>query len=57
MPKLPTKKIVRVKTRRPMALTDTPGTADHKVSMDIHGTAPGHRERYLIYTNDPGSAH
>jgi hypothetical protein len=31
------KKLVRVKTRQPKVLTDTPGTDFHKVSMDIVG--------------------
>lgn len=34
------KKLVRVKTRQPMILTDTPGTAFDKISMDIMGPLP-----------------
>lgn len=34
------KKLVRLKTRQPMVLTDTPGTAFEKVSMDIMGPLP-----------------
>lgn len=34
------KKLVRVKTRQPMVLTDTPGAAFDKVSMDIMGPLP-----------------
>lgn len=34
------KKLVRVKTRQPMILTDTPGKAFDKISMDIMGPLP-----------------
>lgn len=34
------KKLVRVKTRQPMVLTDTPGAAFDKISMDIMGLLP-----------------
>lgn len=34
------KKLVRLKTRQPMILTDTPGTAFEKISMDIMGPLP-----------------
>lgn len=34
------KKLVRQKTRQPMILTDTPGTAFEKISMDIMGPLP-----------------
>lgn len=34
------KKLVRVKTRQPMILTDTPGAAFDKISMDIMGPLP-----------------
>lgn len=34
------KKLVRLKTRQPMVLTDTPGTAFEKISMDIMGPLP-----------------
>ena len=34
------KKLVRVKTRQPMTLTDTPDTAFDKISMDIMGPLP-----------------
>lgn len=34
------KKLVRLKTRQPMTLTDTPGAAFDKVSMDIMGPLP-----------------
>ncbi|XP_076384553.1 uncharacterized protein LOC143263569 [Megalopta genalis] len=35
-----TKKLTRVKTRQPMTLTDTPGQAFDKVSLDIVGPLP-----------------
>jgi len=31
------KKLTRTKSRQPIVLTDTPGTAFHKISMDIVG--------------------
>lgn len=34
------KKLVRVKTKQPMILTDTPGSAFDKISMDIMGPLP-----------------
>lgn len=34
------KKLVRTKTRQPMTITDTPGTAFEKISMDIMGPLP-----------------
>lgn len=34
------KKLVRVKTKQPMVITDTPGSAFDKVSMDIVGPLP-----------------
>ena len=34
------KKLVRVKTKQPMAITDTPGTSFDKVAMDIVGPLP-----------------
>lgn len=34
------KKLVRVKTKNPMVITDTPGTAFDKVAMDIVGPLP-----------------
>ena len=34
------KKLVRVKTKNPMVITDTPGTAFEKISMDIVGKLP-----------------
>ena len=34
------KKLVRVKTKNPMIIADTPGTAFKKVSMDIVGKLP-----------------
>jgi len=37
---LPIKKLVRVKPRQPMILTDTPNTAFDKVSKDVMGPLP-----------------
>ena len=34
------KKLVRVKTKNPMVITDTPGVALEKISMDIVGPLP-----------------
>lgn len=34
------KKLVRVKPRQPMVLTDTPGTAFEKIAMDVMGPLP-----------------
>ena len=34
------KKLVRVKTKNPMVITDTPTTAFEEISMDIVGTLP-----------------
>ena len=34
------KKLVRVKTKNPMIITDTPGIAYEKISMDIVGKLP-----------------
>ena len=34
------KKLIRVKTKNPMAITDTPTTAFEKISMDIVGPLP-----------------
>ncbi|TGZ54361.1 Enzymatic polyprotein endonuclease reverse, partial [Temnothorax longispinosus] len=48
------KKLVRVKTRQPMVLTDTPGAAFDKISMDIMGPLPitntGYSYICLLYT-------
>lgn len=40
------KKLIRLKTRQPMVLTDTPGTAFEKVSMDIMGPLPTSRNGF-----------
>ena len=37
---MPNKKLVRVKTKNPMVITDTPTTALEKISMDIVGPIP-----------------
>ena len=42
------KKLVRVKTKNPMIITDTPGTAFEKISMDI----VGEKNRNLRYVLD-----
>jgi len=34
------KKLVRVKTKQPMIITDTPGASFDKVAMDIAGSLP-----------------
>jgi len=34
------KKLVRVKTKQPMVITDTPGSSFDKVAMDIIGPLP-----------------
>ena len=34
------KKLIRVKTKNPMVITDTPTTAFEKISMDIVGPLP-----------------
>lgn len=41
------KKLVRKKVRQPMVLTDTPGAAFDKISMDIMGPLPATREGNL----------
>lgn len=34
------KKLVRIKTRQPMVITDTPETAFDKIAMDVVGPLP-----------------
>jgi len=34
------KKLVQVKTKQPMVITDTPGSSFDKVAMDIVGSFP-----------------
>ena len=48
------KKLVRVKTKNPMAITDTPTTAFEKISMDIVGLLPETRSRnpYILTIQD-----
>ncbi|XP_026830978.1 uncharacterized protein LOC113563519, partial [Ooceraea biroi] len=48
------KKLVRVKTRQPMILTDTPGNAFDKISMDIMGPLPVTRtgNSYILTIQD-----
>ena len=48
------KKLVRVKTRQPMILTDTPDTAFDKISMDIMGPLPASRNgnMYILTIQD-----
>lgn len=48
------KKLVRAKTRQPMVLTDTPGTAFEKISMDIMGPLPETRtgNSYILTIQD-----
>ena len=48
------KKLVRVKTRQPMILTDTPGRAFDKVALDIVGPLPTTREgnTYILTMQD-----
>lgn len=41
------KKLVRLKTRQPMVLTDTPGMAFEKVSMDIMGPLPTSKNGFM----------
>lgn len=45
------RKLVRFKTRQPMILTDTPGKAFEKISMDIMGPLPVTRE--YLYLDHP----
>ncbi|KAL6417861.1 hypothetical protein ACFW04_012476 [Cataglyphis niger] len=48
------KKLVRVKTKQPMVLTDTPDSAFDKVSMDIMGPLPTTRSgnNYILTIQD-----
>ncbi|KAL6421421.1 hypothetical protein ACFW04_013882 [Cataglyphis niger] len=48
------KKLVRVKTKQPMVLTDTPDSAFDKVSMDIMGSLPTTRSgnSYILTIQD-----
>ena len=48
------KKLVRVKTKQPMIITDTPGTAFDKVAMDIVGPLPktAHGNEYILTLQD-----
>lgn len=48
------KKLVRLKTRQPMILTDTPGAAFDKVALDILGPLPKtrHEKIYLLTIQD-----
>ncbi|KAL6419073.1 hypothetical protein ACFW04_011595 [Cataglyphis niger] len=48
------KKLVRVKTKQPMVLTDTPDSAFDKVSMDIMGPLPTTRSgnSYILTIQD-----
>ena len=48
------KKLVRVKTRNPMIITDTPGTAFEKISMDIVGKLPitSSQNQYILTIQD-----
>ena len=48
------KKLVRVKTRQPMILTDTPGRAFDKIALDIVGPLPTTREgnTYILTMQD-----
>ena len=48
------KKLVRVKTKNPMIITDTPGTAFEKISMDIVGKLPitSAQNHYILTIQD-----
>ena len=48
------KKLVRVKTKNPMVITDTPTTAFEKISMDIVGPLPETKSGnlYILTTQD-----
>lgn len=48
------KKLVRVKTKQPMVITDTPGRAFDKISMDIVGPLPTTRKgnSYILTIQD-----
>jgi len=48
------KKLVRLKTRQPMVITDTPETAFEKVSMDIMGPLPTtkNESKYILTIQD-----
>ncbi|XP_039315265.1 uncharacterized protein LOC120359895 [Solenopsis invicta] len=48
------KKLTRVKTKQPMIITDTPGTAFDKISLDIMGPLPitNKGNRYLLTIQD-----
>ena len=41
------KKLIRVKTKNPMVITNTPTTAFNKISMDIVGPPPDTKSRNL----------
>lgn len=44
------KKLTRVKTKQPMLITDTPGAAFDKVSMDVVGPLPMTKNNFYILT-------
>ena len=48
------KKLIRVKTKNPMVITDTPGTAFEKISMDIVGRLPitSSQNQYILTIQD-----
>jgi len=48
------KKLVRVKTKQPMIITDTPGSSFHKVAMNIVGLLPGTKRdnEYILTLQD-----
>ena len=48
------KKLVRVKTKQPMIITDTPGSSFDKVAMDIVGPLPktGRGNEYILTLQD-----
>ena len=48
------KKLVRVETKNPMIITDTPGTAFDKISMDIVGKLPitSSQNQYILTIQD-----
>lgn len=48
------KKLIRVKTKQPMVLTDTPGSAFDKISMDIMGPLPRSKNQneYILTMQD-----
>ena len=48
------KKLVRVKTKNPVIITDTPGTAFEKISMDIAGKLPitSSQNQYILTIQD-----